>query len=163
MGTPACQATALETSTRNRAFGPFDHWIEGSFSNPTHTHTHTHTKMSTHTPFAEPGAASAFAPRDALLQGHDTTFATEADAQCGYSSARGVCLMIAQPGFSFCSIHLCPHGCGRKKGSRDADCGQPHNAPAPRKFMSLVDQANTVKTVLGLDPGMPVRPSSDDV
>jgi len=117
--------------------------------------------------------------KDPLLQGHDTTYATDQDQQCGYSSPRGVCLLIAKAPFKFCTVHLCPvPGCGKKKGSRDKDCGGPCGAPTtpgngngtpnpfltnkendnpvtspppPGKPMTLVQQATVLKKELGID------------
>jgi len=113
--------------------------------------------------------------KDPLLQGHDTTFATEADTQCGYSSPRGVCLLIAAQGQKFCTVHLCPKpGCGRKKSSREPDCGMCQgttggDTPNPfatnkendnpgfgGKRPTLVQQADKIKGELGLDAALSI-------
>ena len=112
---------------------------------------------------------------DPLLKGHDTTFATSADTVCGYSSPRGACRLIAASGFGFCTVHLCPKGCGRKKGSREADCGQQctaHGAAAPHGAdrassaagpaaptaapLTLLEQADVIKSELGLAAGLSI-------
>jgi len=113
--------------------------------------------------------------KDPLLQGHDTTFATETDTQCGYSSPRGVCLLIAAQGQKFCTVHLCPKpGCGRKKSSREPDCGMCQgttggDTPNPfatnkendnpgfgGKRPTLVQQADKIKGELGLDAALSI-------